>query len=78
MMNFVLVCCSPDEDYNFWSIIRPKMMEENVEMIEMVLRDTGNLHQKSVNCRACQKPLEWMFMFRNEDGEFDPECIEFR
>lgn len=61
---------SGDEEESFWKVIKGKILDENVELIEMIIRDSKNT-AKPILCRACQRPLDWFYEVQDEEINFD-------
>lgn len=74
-LNCVTFFCSGDEEESFWRVIKSKILDENVELIEMVLRDSKNT-QKPILCRACQRQLDWFYQVHDDEIDFD--VVEYR
>lgn len=56
-------------------MIKSKIMDENIELIEMIIRDSKNA-QKPITCRACQRPMDWFYLVHEEEIDFD--IVEFK
>lgn len=64
-----------EEEESFWNVVKSKILDENVELIEMVLRDSKNT-QKPILCRACQRQMDWFYVMHED--EFDYDLVEFK
>lgn len=64
-----------DDEESFWKIIKSKILDENVELIEMVIRDSKNA-QKPILCRACQRQMDWFYVVH--EGEYDFDVVEYK
>lgn len=56
-------------------MVKSKILDENVELIEMIIRDSRNT-QKPIQCRACQRKMDWFYLVEEEEVDFD--VVEFR
>lgn len=66
---------SAEQEETFWKVIKSKILDENVELIEMIIRDSKNV-QKPILCRACQRQLDWFYQVHEEEIDFD--VVEFK
>lgn len=56
-------------------MVKSKIMDENVELIEMIIRDSRNT-TKPILCRACQRPMDWFYLLHDEELDFD--VVQFK